>query len=78
MDHSPSHWNKPPKDNATRAMWAFTIYTIMWELTVYGAFAAVIIWTDASAWFFLLAMLISANQWKPSRFREFYGVKEPE
>lgn len=61
-----------------KAMIAFTLYTITWEVLIFGVFAFIIFTRDLSLWWFVLAAFLSANQFKPNTFKGFFKDTEPK
>ena len=52
-------------------VWAFTIYSVLFESIVWGLFGWAVFWQGRSAWWFLLAVVVSGAQFKPKDF----GIK---
>ena len=49
-------------------IWAFAIYSILFECLVWGFFGYIVFWQDRSGWWLLLALFLSSAQLKPYHF----------
>lgn len=47
---------------------AFVIYTILWEVFIWGGTMYLVYFMDASVWLILLAALMSGSQFQPRHF----------
>lgn len=46
----------------------YLIYILVWESVVIGGCAYLVFWRDASAWWFLLAVLLSVSSYSPAKW----------
>lgn len=49
-------------------VWAFMVYTVLFEAIVWGLFGWAVFWQGRSAWWMLLAVILSGAQLKPKHF----------
>lgn len=56
--------------------WAFAFYSIFYEAIVWCIFGYAVFFLHESAWWFLLATLLSCGQWKPAHFDMLSGAHE--
>lgn len=50
----------------------YLIYLMLWEGFVFGGCAYLVFWRDASAWWFVLAVFMSAASYSPKKWRELF------
>jgi hypothetical protein len=62
--------------DGTKAMIAFTIYTLLWEVLVWGGAAYIILSAGESFWWFVMALIVSSAQFKPATFQSFFALPE--
>ncbi len=56
----------------------FVIYTILWESLIWIGVVYLVYFMSASAWLFLLALMMSGAQFKPRHFGINEKRKQPE
>ena len=49
-------------------IWAFCIYSVMFEAIVWGVFGYAVFWQNHSGWWMVLAVALSSSQLKPKSF----------
>lgn len=49
-------------------VWAFAVYSVLFEAIVWGWFSWAVFWQGRSGWWMLLASMLSAAQLKPKHF----------
>lgn len=49
-------------------IWAFAIYSLIYEAIIWGIFAWAVFWRGYSGWWVLVAIIMSGNQLKPKHF----------
>lgn len=69
----------PSKENKSQfsQVAIFALYSILFEMIVWGLFGYAVFWRERSGWWLLVAMWCSASQLKPKHF----GIRmaeEPE
>jgi len=52
-------------------VWAFAVYSVLFEAIVWGLFGWAIFWQGRSGWWVLVALMLSCAQLKPKHF----GIK---
>jgi len=50
----------------------FTIYTLIYEILIWGVFLYLIVYQNWNEWTIVLAMLMSASQIQPEHFGLYY------
>jgi len=56
----------------------FVIYTILWEIFIWGGAGYLVYFMDASAWLLILAVIMSSAQFQPRSFGIDTRRKNPE
>jgi len=52
-------------------VWAFAVYSVLFEAIVWGLFGWAIFWQGRSGWWVLVALMLSGAQLQPKHF----GIK---
>lgn len=55
-------------------LWAFTIYTLVYEAVIWGVFGYAVFGLGFSGWWVLLAVFLSGSQLKP----QYFGLPKPD
>lgn len=53
------------------ALWAFVVYTLLWEALIWGGGMWVIVTQGWSPWWVVFLLFVSAAQFKPDTFLKF-------